>query len=86
MMREIAPERFNRLAEMEVELNHTIDTKGISLNDKANLGSTNRLPKDARLSQWVDLALNRAFKKEDLIMDQWELPAGAFMGNAGGSL
>lgn len=86
MMREISPERFNRLAEMEKELNHTIDTKGISLNDKANLGNLNRLPKDARLSQWVDLALNRAFKKEDLIMEQWELPAGAFMGNAGGSL
>lgn len=86
MMREIAPERFNRLAQMEKELNHTIDTKGISLNDKANLGSISRLPNDARLSQWVDLALNRAFQKEDLIMAKWEIPAGAFMGNAGGSL
>lgn len=84
MMREIAPERFQRLVEMEKELNHTIDTARISLEDKANQGSLERLPKGKRLSQWVSLALNRNFNKDDLIMPKWELPAGAFMGASGG--
>jgi len=84
MMREIAPERFNRLVLLEKELNHTIDTNRISLNDKANLGSLERLPKDERLSTWVSLALNRNIKSSELIMDKWEIPAGAFRGNIGG--
>lgn len=84
MMREIAPERFQRLVEVEKELNHTIDTKQISLVEKANLGSLKRLPKDKRLSKWASLALSRSFHKEDLIMDKWELPAGAMLGSAGG--
>jgi hypothetical protein len=84
MMREIAPERFNRLVEIEKKLNHTIDTRRMTLEQKANLGSLERLPKDKRLSKWVSLALNRSFRKEDLIMDSWELPAGAFRGVSGG--
>ncbi|MEI2357862.1 phosphoadenosine phosphosulfate reductase domain-containing protein [Mesobacillus zeae] len=84
MMREIAPERFYRLAEMEKELNHTIDTNRLTLEEKANLGSTERLPKDKRLSKWVKLALSRNFNKSDLIMDKFEIPAGAFRGNTGG--
>ncbi|MDD9309799.1 phosphoadenosine phosphosulfate reductase family protein [Cytobacillus firmus] len=84
MMREIAPERFRRLSEMEKELNHTIDTKKLTLEQKANAGSTKRLPKDKQLSKWVDLALNRSFTKSDLIMDKWEIPAGAFQGSGGG--
>lgn len=86
MMREIAPERFNRLVELENQLNHTIDTKRITLNDKANLGTIERLPKDARLSEWVELALNRNFNADDLIMKKWEVPAGAFRGNNGGPI
>lgn len=84
MMREIAPDRFNRLVEMEKELNHTIDTNRITLEQKANLGSIERLPKDHRLSDWVKKALTRNFNKSDLIMDKWEVPAGAFRGNLGG--
>lgn len=86
MMREIAPERFYRLVDVEKELNHTIDTNRLTLEQKANMGSLNRLPKDARLSKWVQLALNRNFRKGDLIMDKWELPAGAFQGAAGGPI
>jgi hypothetical protein len=86
MMREIAPERFQRLVNKEIELNHTIDTNRITIEQKANLGSIERLPKDARLSQWVQLALNRNFHQEDLIMDAWEVPSGAFRGVEGGSL
>ncbi|MGI2295563.1 phosphoadenosine phosphosulfate reductase family protein [Paenibacillus sp. GXUN7292] len=77
IMREIAPERFNELVRMERELNHTIDAK-LTLEQKANLGSLERLPKDARTSKWVHMALNRQFETADLIMDKWELPAGAF--------
>lgn len=61
MMREIAPERFQRLVEMEKELNHTIDTNRVPLEQKANLGSLDRLPKEHRLSGWVKLALSRSF-------------------------
>lgn len=86
MMREIAPERFDRIARMEQELGHTIDASRITVVEKANMGSLKRLPKDKRLSKWVDLALNRSFNKEDLIMDKWELPAGAFRGSEGGPL
>ncbi|MFF5994255.1 phosphoadenosine phosphosulfate reductase family protein [Lysinibacillus sp. KU-BSD001] len=86
MMREIAPERFNRLVELEQQLDHTIDTNRVSLVDKANLGSLERLPNDARLSQWVEIALNRNFETRDLIMPRWEVPAGAFRGNTGGPL
>ena len=84
MMREIAPERFNRLVQVEKELHHTIDPK-LTLEQKANMGSLNRLPKDARTSQWVEMALSRSITKEDLIVDKWELPAGAFHGASGGS-
>lgn len=86
MMREIAPERFYKLARMEKELGHTIDTGRLFLEDKANLGSLERLPKDYRLSKWVDLALNPVFEEKDLVMNQWELPAGALRGNAGGPI
>lgn len=84
MMREIAPERFNKLVEVENQISHTIDTARLTLEQKADLGSLDRLPKDARLSQWVQLALNRNFNKEDLIMSKWEVPTGAFKGNIGG--
>lgn len=84
MMREIAPERFNKLVEKEKELNHTIDTNRLTLEQKANLGAIERLPKDRRLSKWVKLALSRNFRKDDLIMENWELPAGALLGANGG--
>lgn len=85
MMRQIAPERFYRLVAMEKELGHTIDTTRITLEQKADAGSLKRLPKDARTSQWVQLALNRSFNK-DLIMPKWEVPAGAFHGSVGGPI
>jgi 3'-phosphoadenosine 5'-phosphosulfate sulfotransferase (PAPS reductase)/FAD synthetase len=84
MMREIAPERFDTLVRMENEINHTIDPRNITLEQKANMGSIKRLPKDKRLNQWVNLALNRSFNVDDLIMNKWELPAGAFNGTTGG--
>jgi len=84
MMREIAPERFAKLVSIEKQLNHTIDTNRISLEEKANLGGLDRLPRDKRLSKWVNMALSHTFTAEDLIMNKWESPAGAFRGNVGG--
>lgn len=84
MMQEIAPERFRRLVEVEKRIKHTIDTGRMTLEEKAKLGSLKRLPKDQRLSKWVNLALSRSFRKKDLIMDKWELPAGAMLGAVGG--
>lgn len=84
MMREISPERFSKLVEVEKQLSHTVDTNRLTLEQKADIGSIERLPKDSRISQWVSIALNRNFTKADLIMDKWELPAGAFRGNVGG--
>lgn len=74
------------MVEVENQISHTIDTARLTLEQKADLGSLDRLPKDARLSQWVNLVLNRNFYKEDLIMDKWEVPAGAFRGNIGGPM
>lgn len=84
MMREISPDRFQKLVSIEREINHTIDTGRLTLEKKADLGSLERLPKDKRLSDWVQTALNRNLTKEDLIMDKWELPAGALIGNSSG--
>jgi len=53
----------------------------MTLVEKANLGSLDRLPKDARLSQWVSAALSHSFSASDLIMPSWELPSGAMLGS-----
>ncbi|WP_250886670.1 phosphoadenosine phosphosulfate reductase family protein [Bacillus sp. SM2101] len=82
--REIAPERFNHFVRLEKELNFTIDTNRIPLEQKADMGSLKRLPKDKRVSKWVQMAFSRAFKPEDLITEKFELPAGAFNGGAEG--
>ncbi|WP_186381060.1 phosphoadenosine phosphosulfate reductase family protein [Paenibacillus xylanexedens] len=87
MMREIAPDRFNRIAEAERELNHTI-RKDQSIEALADRGSLDRLMKGEQQSRLVYEALSEGFKftAADLILSNWELPAGAFKGNEGGSL
>lgn len=82
MMREIAPERFNRLVEMERELNFTIDHK-YSLTQLADSGTV-KIPYDVLNSRLIKKALQGEFNAEDLIADRWEIPAGAFKGYAGG--
>ncbi len=84
--RELAPERFNMLVEKEKELNHTINSNRIPLTQLADMGNLNRLPKDKRLSKWVDMAFSRSFSKDELIMDKWKLPAGAFGQSVGGPI
>lgn len=83
MMREIAPERFDVLVNMEKYLEHRVDNK-LTLVEMAERGSLKRLPKSARTNKWVKMALSRNFNDFDLIVDKWELPAGALLGAAGG--
>lgn len=87
-MREIAPDRFSALEEMEARLNFTIDPK-LSLGAKADKG-TPRLPiHDPNYQTYLDWALGRKpFTAADAIVKiaKWELPAGAFHGSAGGPI
>jgi len=81
-MREIAPDKFNRLAQMEQELGHTIDNK-FTLNQLADRGRS-RLPNNIESDKWVRMALEGSITAEDIFVTEWELPCGAFTGNGGG--
>jgi len=83
-MREISPERFKQLARMEQDLQHTIDRK-MSISQLADKGRS-KLPKGLDADKWVRMALQGDIKPEDIIVQRWELPAGAFTGAAGGSI
>jgi 3'-phosphoadenosine 5'-phosphosulfate sulfotransferase (PAPS reductase)/FAD synthetase len=81
-MREVSPERFDRLVEMEQELDHTIDNT-LTLTELANRG-TSRVPDNMDTEKWIRIALDGDIQASDIITDNWELPAGAFTGAAGG--
>ena len=81
-MREIAPEQFKYRVELEKELGHTIDNK-LTLSQLADKGRS-RLPKGIKAREWVRLALEGDIGPEDIIVDKWVLPAGAFTGAGGG--
>ncbi|WP_233163025.1 MULTISPECIES: phosphoadenosine phosphosulfate reductase family protein [unclassified Cohnella] len=82
----IAPERVARFAEVEKEIDHTIDVK-LSVLEKVANGSVSKvLPiGDPLLPRWVSLALSRSFSVDDLVMEDFIMPAGAFRGCEGGS-
>jgi 3'-phosphoadenosine 5'-phosphosulfate sulfotransferase (PAPS reductase)/FAD synthetase len=85
MMREIAPDRFEQLAQAERDLEFTIDPK-LDLHAKANLGCPTRLNIDPTYRRW---ALNPAALSLSDINFAWPdgwFPAGAFHGHAGGSI
>ncbi|PWK10182.1 phosphoadenosine phosphosulfate reductase family protein [Tumebacillus permanentifrigoris] len=84
MMREIAPERFARLAYIERKIQFTIDNK-LTLEEKANKGRLHRLPLDhPDFEKWKHWALSEdALQLEDLSGFVW--PAGAMRGADGGS-
>lgn len=84
IIRHIAPERFEKFVAVEKGINHTMDPK-MTLTQKADRGCLDRLPKDPRVTEWIAMALSHDLRKEDLIMEQWELPAGAFRGAEGGA-
>jgi hypothetical protein len=81
-VREVSPERFARLVELERELNHTIDNK-LTLTQLADRG-TSRVPDEIETEKWIRIALEGDIRPSDMIVDQWHLPAGAFTGAAGG--
>lgn len=82
MMREIAPERFNYLVELEKELNFTIDNN-LTLSQMADKGKS-RIP-DGK-ERLVKLALEGGITTEEFFQEKWELPAGAFRGAEGGPI
>lgn len=82
ILKEIAPDRFERIAQKEEELNHTIDQKR-DVRAKACAGTLRRMPDDPRLSRWIEMALSENFSVDDVVMEEWEFPAGAF-GSGGG--
>lgn len=84
-MREIAPERFELFVQKEKELNFTLDAK-YSIVEMANSVTNLVLPDDPRVEEWIRIALNYSFNKENIITKNFELPAGAFKGSSGGSI
>jgi 3'-phosphoadenosine 5'-phosphosulfate sulfotransferase (PAPS reductase)/FAD synthetase len=85
IMREIAPQRFNNLVQLEKDLNFTIDNK-YSLTEMADRGNPN-FDWNSNTTRLVAKALAKEpFTAEDVFVQKWELPAGAFKGSAGGSL
>jgi hypothetical protein len=75
-VRAIAPEQFNRIAAYEREFKVTIH-RSQSVVDQANKGTPYRF--DAR---WIEAA-NKTTWDLPIIVDTWELPAGAY-GEAAG--
>ncbi|QJX80239.1 phosphoadenosine phosphosulfate reductase domain-containing protein [Priestia megaterium] len=83
MMKEIAPHRFEILANKEKEINYTMYHK-LTLEEKAAKGDLELLPKGEELDYWVKKAMSRDFAQEDIVVENWKLPKGAFRGSAGG--
>lgn len=80
MLREIDPEGFKQISEMEKELGFTIDNS-LSVEEMANRGKS-RIPPDAQ--RYVEMALGKEFSPKDVFVDNWKMPAGAFHGAEGG--
>lgn len=81
-MREISPDTFNYRAKLERDLEHTLDNK-LTLNQLADKGKS-RLPKGMEAREWVRLALEGNITADDIFVDKWVLPSGAFTGAGGG--
>ena len=83
-IRDIDPERFRLLVEMEQELGHRVDNK-LTLNQMADKGWSfvDAYPEAAN---WIAKAMAADFKPEDVLTDKWALPAGAFGGPGGGPI
>jgi len=73
----IAPDRFQRFADTEKIIQHTINVK-MNVVEIAARGSYVRvLPiEDLNLDSWNKLALSRAFAVANLIMTDWIMPIG----------
>jgi len=71
-MRQIDPVRFQRIADYETEFAYTI-RNGINVNELADKGT----PYPAATPERAAVALSREYNLP-IIMDTWEMPAGAF--------
>jgi 3'-phosphoadenosine 5'-phosphosulfate sulfotransferase (PAPS reductase)/FAD synthetase len=79
-LRDLMPERFQRHADIEVELGHTVDAK-LSLPEMADKGTSFVADKAAELRE---LAQRETFDASIAVdPNEWTLPAGAFGDSAG---
>ena len=76
-VRQISPQRFQRIADYERQFAHTI-RKDVSVEQLADMGT----PYPAATPERAAIALSREYPL-DIITDAWELPAGAYGENAG---
>lgn len=76
-IRQISPQRFQRIADYERQFAHTI-RKDVSVEQLADMGRAY----PAATPERAEIALNREYDL-DIITENWELPAGAYGENAG---
>lgn len=80
MSSEIMPEKIQRLIGIEQEFTFTIDNK-YNLEEMIARG-TSRIPPGS--GKYINMALSTEFDVEDVFVEKWELPSGAFKGAEGG--
>ena len=80
MLKQIAPDRFYQLVEMEKRLEFTIDNQ-LTLEEMAAMGKS-RIPEGSE--KWINMALGTSFDEKDVFIKDWVMPAGAFHGAGGG--
>ena len=83
-IRDIAPDRFRMLVELEKELGHKVDAK-LTLEQMAD-GGKSFVDTYPEAANWIAKALVNEFKPEDILTDKWVLPDGAFGGLGGGPI
>lgn len=83
VLRYIAPERFKAIADMEKRLNHTIDPR-MTVEEAADRGSLDAFNRIPNKDYWVKMALSDSITVEDIRMDPWVIPEGAYKGCVGG--
>ena len=80
MLREIAPDRFQKFVDLENELEFTLDNDR-ALEEIADMGNS-RVPEGSE--RLVRLALKGGISEENFFLSKWELPPGALRGAEGG--
>lgn len=92
----ISPTHFNRLCDFEEKLGHTIKheyekvgrkkvAKEVPLVDFIKQAKEDILPiENPNYPTWVKMLLSHEMKVDDIIMEDWKLPKGAFLGSCGG--
>ena len=57
----------------------------MSVAQQSDMGKS-RLPKNMDAKKWVRIALDRQIEPEDILVEKWRLPSGAFGGPGGGPI